>query len=187
MICTLAIQPFFSHFSDSPIAHSDFHMYIQTGKNNKWTHMQAWTSICMHKYTHSTWIRFQSPQCLSPSTFKHICTHTYIHLLLCRIGKTDKIQNRSIYINTNKSIKHFITRKSTLVEICKDGNGLHFKLLPYVSVSAGKACKNSPLLAAHLPLLLGHLTQGHDLQQLSCHTYLTFVWKSLICKAIKLR
>jgi hypothetical protein len=31
--CTLAIQPFFSHFSDSAVAHSDFHMYLQTGKN----------------------------------------------------------------------------------------------------------------------------------------------------------
>ena len=135
---------------------------------------------------HSTWIRYQSPQCLSPSMF-NTYTHTYIHLLLCRIGKTDKIQNRSIYINANKSIKGFITRKSILLEIYKDGNGLHFKLLPYVSVFAGKACKTSPpLLAAHLPLLLSHLTQGHVLQQLSCHTYLTFVSKSLICKAIKL-
>jgi hypothetical protein len=114
--------------------------------------------------------------------------HTYIHLLLSRIGKTDKIQNRSIYINTNKGIKVFITRKSILVEIHKDENGLHFKLLPYVSVFAGKACKTSlPLLAAHLPLLLSLLTQGHDLQQLDCHTYLTFDSKSLICKAIKSR
>jgi hypothetical protein len=36
-------------------------MYLQTGKNKNWTHMQVWTSKCMHKYRHkrihSMWIR----------------------------------------------------------------------------------------------------------------------------------
>jgi hypothetical protein len=156
--------------------------------------MQAWTSKCMHKYRHkhihSMWIRYQSTQCLFPSKFKHICTNTYIHLLLCRIRNTDKIKKRSIYINTKKGIKGIITSNSILVELYKDKNGLHFKLwvLPYVSVFAGKACKTSPpLLSAHLPLLSSLLTQGHDLQQLSCHKDLTFVLKSLNCKAKNLR
>ena len=84
MICTLAIQPFFSHFSDSPIAPSDFHMYIQTGKNKKWT-QYASMNIHMHAQIHTQLLDKIpiTPLSVSQHVQAHIHTyiHTYIHII----------------------------------------------------------------------------------------------------------